>query len=414
MKITPKSSGKKRRFIRLGPGALVTAAFIGPGTITTCSMAGAKFGYALLWGLVFSVVATIVLQEMSARLGIITQSGLGEALRVQFNRGFSKIATTVLVISAIVIGNASFQTGNILGASIGMQILTGTDPSNLKIWITATGIIAFFVLYTGNYKLIEKFLLFLVILMSITFLTTAIIIFPGIKTVLKSMFIPDIPDGSLMALIGLIGTTVVPYNLFLHASAVSERWKNPSGLLESRLDLTVSVVLGGLISMSIMITSAVAYFGNGNSFGTISDLATQLHPLLGKHAGLFTGLGYFAAGISSAITAPLAAAYAAKGILGWKSDLHNWRFRLVWMFILVTGVTFSLLGFKPIEAIVFAQAANGILLPVIAVFLLIVMNNSQIMKDNKNKILSNLAGIVVVAVAVLLGIKSLLSVFHII
>jgi NRAMP (natural resistance-associated macrophage protein)-like metal ion transporter len=407
-------SDRKRRFFRLGPGALVTAAFIGPGTITTCSMAGAKFGYALLWGLVFSVVATIVLQEMSARLGIITQSGLGDALRVQFKRGFSKIATTVLVISAIVIGNASFQTGNILGASIGMQILTGNDPSNLKIWITITGAAAFIVLYTGNYKLIEKFLLFLVILMSITFLTTAIIIFPALKTVLKGMFIPAIPNGSLVTLIGLIGTTVVPYNLFLHASAVSERWKNPSGLSESRLDLFVSVVLGGLISMSIMITSAVAYFGDGNSFGNITDLATQLHPLLGKRAGLFTGLGYFAAGISSAITAPLAAAYAAKGILGWKRDLHDWRFRLVWMFILITGVSFSLLGFKPIEAIVFAQAANGILLPVIAVFLLIVMNNSQIMKDNKNKILSNLAGIVVVAVAVLLGIKSLLSVFHII
>jgi manganese transport protein len=409
-----KNKDKKKRFFRLGPGALVTAAFIGPGTITTCSLAGAKFGYALLWGMVFSVIATIVLQEMSARLGIVTQSGLGEALRLKFNRGISKMVTLILVISAIVIGNASFQTGNILGASIGMQILTGTEPSTLKIWIAVCGATAFFLLFTGNYKLIEKFMLTLVILMSITFLTTAVIIYPDIKAILKGMFIPAIPGGSLVALIGLIGTTVVPYNLFLHASAVSERWKNPSDIPESRLDISVSVILGGLISMAIIITSSVAYFGTGNNFNNISDLAVQLHPLLGKWAGFFTGIGYFAAGISSAITAPLAAAYAAKGILGWENNLKSWRFRLVWMFILFTGVIFSLLGFKPIEAIVFAQAANGILLPVIAVFLLIVMNSSKIMQNNRNKILSNIAGILVVLVTILLGIRSLLSVFHII
>jgi Mn2+/Fe2+ NRAMP family transporter len=166
--------------------------------------------------------------------------------------------------------------------------------------------------------------------------------------------------------------------------------------------------------MAIIITSSVAYFGTGNNFSNISDLAVQLHPLLGKWAGFFTGIGYFAAGISSAITAPLAAAYAAKGILGWENNLKSWRFRLVWMFILFTGVIFSLFGFKPIEAIVFAQAANGILLPVIAVFLLIVMNSSKIMQNNRNKMLSNIAGILVVLVTILLGMRSLLSVFHII
>ena len=113
----------KRSPFRPGPGALVTAAFIGPGTITTCSLAGAQFGYALLWGLTFSVVATIILQEMSARLGIITRHGLGEALRTHFSTPASRIITAILVVSAITIGNAAFQTGNILGASIGLQSL---------------------------------------------------------------------------------------------------------------------------------------------------------------------------------------------------------------------------------------------------------------------------------------------------
>jgi NRAMP (natural resistance-associated macrophage protein)-like metal ion transporter len=98
----------KRPRFRIGPGALVTAAFIGPGTITTCTLAGAKFGYALLWGMVFSVAATIILQEMAARLGIISKNGLGEALRAHFTKPAAKIITAILVISAITLGNAAF------------------------------------------------------------------------------------------------------------------------------------------------------------------------------------------------------------------------------------------------------------------------------------------------------------------
>ena len=405
---------EKRRFFKFGPGALVTAAFIGPGTITTCSLAGSNFGYSLLWGLVFSVIATIVLQEMSARLGIITQQGLGEALRKQFNTPVSKIITAVLVISAITIGNAAFETGNILGASIGLQSLTTTYDMPVRFWVAITGIVAFLLLLAGSYKLIERVLIALVIVMSLTFVTTAIIISPNLKEIISGMFVPSVPDGSILALVGLIGTTVVPYNLFLHASAVQERWKNKSDLPEARRDISVSVILGGLISMSIVVTSAVAFFGSGAALTNASDLGLQLVPLLGSKAKYFIGTGLFAAGISSSITAPLAAAYATNGILGWKMDLNSRRFRMIWMFILLIGVIFSMIGFRPLEAIVFAQAANGILLPVIAVYLLWVMNSTKVMGSNVNTRLSNIAGVLVVMVAMGLGLRSILHVFGII
>jgi len=408
--VTPK----KRKFFKFGPGALVTAAFIGPGTITTCSLAGANFGYALLWGMVFSTIATIVLQEMSARLGIISRQGLGEALRKKFSSPVSKVITAVLVISAITIGNAAFQTGNILGASLGLQSIFDTTNIPIAYWALITGLLSFILLFIGSYKLIERVLIALVILMSITFLTTAIIISPQISELLKGMFIPTIPTGSLLALVGLIGTTVVPYNLFLHSSAVQERWKNAADLPEARLDISVSVILGGLISMAIVVTSAVAFFGTGNTVNSASDLGVQLEPLLGNWAKSVIGLGLFAAGISSAITAPLAAAYATTGILGWKRDLKSLRFRLVWIFILLVGVFFSVIGLKPLEAIVFAQAANGILLPIIATYLLWVMNSKKVMGSNSNKLLSNILGIIVVLVAFGLGIRSLLQVIGII
>lgn len=405
---------RKPTLFRLGPGALVTAAFIGPGTVTTCSLAGAQFGYALLWGLTFSVVATIILQEMSARLGIITRYGLGEALRSQFSTPASRIITVTLVVSAITIGNAAFQTGNILGASIGLNSLFATDSLPLRFWVTMTATTAFLLLLAGSYKLIERVLVSLVILMSITFLTTAIITAPHMPEILKGMFLPSVPSGSILTLIGLIGTTVVPYNLFLHASAVQERWKDASGLGEARADISVSVILGGLISMAIVVTSAVAFFGTGNTITDASGFAVQLEPLLGRWARHVISIGLFAAGISSAITAPLAAAYATTGILGWKRDLKSWRFRMIWMFILLAGTLFSMLGFRPLEAILFAQAANGILLPVIAIYLLSVMNSRKIMGEYTNTRLSNVAGTIVVLVALGLGVRSILHVIGII
>jgi len=404
----------KRFFARvshLGPGALITAAFIGPGTITTCSVAGASFGFALLWGLVFSIVATLLLQEMAARLGIISGRGLGEALRIHFNKGIGKIIAILLVISAITIGNAAFETGNILGATLGLESLTNSHGPWRNYWVLLIGLLAFFVLFAGSYKLIEKAMLALVILMSFTFITTAIIAGPPLLSVLGGMFIPEIPEGGLITLVGLIGTTVVPYNLFLYASTVQQRFKGADALPAARIDMMIAIVLGGFISMAVVITAAMAFHGSGQIPTHAGELSRQLEPLVGTMAPVFIGLGLFAAGISSAITAPLAAAYATMGVLGWDNSLRSRRFRAVWMIILFLGMLFSLLGFKPVEAIVFAQAANGILLPVIAIYLLWVMNSKKVMGQHTNGYASNLLGGMVVLIALGLGIRSLLHVF---
>jgi Mn2+/Fe2+ NRAMP family transporter len=405
----------KEKLKDLGPGILVTAAFIGPGTITTCTLTGAGFGYALLWGLVFSVLATIVLQEMTARLGIIGQKGLGEALRQQFQNPVVKLLAIVLVLSAILIGNAAYETGNILGASLGMIEVTGISTIELgstpiQIWGPVIGIIAFILLIMGSYKSLERILIALVLLMSISFISTMIIIGPKLLPILKGMFIPSLPAESVYMLIGLIGTTVVPYNLFLHASVVREKWTKKEDLSTARTDLFYSVVLGGVISMSIVITSATAFFGTGTEIKGASDLASQLKPLLGDWAGIIMSIGLFAAGISSAITAPLAAAYATAGILGWKVDLKSFKFKAVWMVILLIGIVFSAIGFSPIKAIVFAQIANGILLPVIAIYLLIIMNSKKVLGDHTNKLIQNIIGAIVVCIMIGLGLKSILHV----
>jgi NRAMP (natural resistance-associated macrophage protein)-like metal ion transporter len=408
------------RIKSIGPAALVTAAFIGPGTVTTCSIAGAKFGYALLWGLLFSIIATIVLQEMSARLGIVTRKGLGEALREQAKNPITMFITGFLVLSAIVIGNAAYETGNILGGALGLETITGISKVSfgslfsVNIWGPIIGLFAFVIMMIGSYKALEKMLISLVILMSLAFISTTIVIAPNLGEILKGTFVPSLPNGSILTIVGLIGTTVVPYNLFLHASVVQERWKDKSGLKEARTDIFISIAIGGLISMSIVITSAAAFMGTGTEIKNAGDMAFQLQPLLGNWAKVFMAFGLFAAGVSSAVTAPLAAAYAAAGILGWKKDFKDKKFKAVWIFILLIGIVFSAIGFKPIQAIIFAQITNGILLPIIAVYLLWIMNSKKILGDYRNKLLSNIIGFIVVLVAIGLGLRSILNVLGVI
>ena len=389
---------------KFGPGVLVTAAFIGPGTVTTASIAGAQFGFALLWALAFSVLATIVLQEMAARLALVTRQGLSQALRSAYRDSWLGSASVILVIAAVGIGNAAYQTGNITGAALGLQSISGID---LGWWALLVGALAGVLLATGVYALIEKLLISLVLLMSLVFLLTLAMVRPSIGAMLDGLLLPTLPAGSLLTVMALIGTTVVPYNLFLHASAVQEKWppalSKLTALRESRLDTCVAIGLGGLITLAIMSTSAAAFFGGDQAFSA-ATMSQQLEPLLGPAARYFFAAGLFAAGLSSAVTAPLAAAYAVCGVLGWPRDLRGGRFRAVWVAVLVCGTVFSAIGIKPLAAILFAQAANGFLLPFCAVFLLLIMNRRDMLGAYTNKTLANTLGVAVVLVTVALGI----------
>ena len=384
---------------RVGPGFLVTAAFIGPGTIVTASRAGAGYGAALLWAVLFSVIATVVLQNMAARVGLAGRRGLAEAIRDSLQNPLARAAALGLIAVTILIGNAAFQTGNLLGASIGLDLLTGL-PQGLLVGII--GGLAGALLMTGTYKTIQNALVALVGLMSVVFLLVAILTAPDLGDLVSGLFVPRIPSGALLTVLALIGTTVVSYNLFLHASATLERWpnaeRNDDNLVESRRDTLFSVALGGLITASVVV-AASPLLGQGAEAANAATVAARLEPLLGRAAPLFFGIGLFAAGLTSAITAPLAAAYAAGGAMGWGSDLKSGRFRLLWAFVLLTGMFCGIfLGASPYQIILLAQAGNGIVLPLTLVLLLIVANRRAIMGKYRNSRLANVLGALVVLV----------------
>ena len=391
---------------KMGPGVLVAAAFIGPGTVAVCSIAGVQYGYVLLWALLLSMVATVILQEMAARLGIVTQKGLAHVIKEEIGVRWIKILVLGLILSAIVIGNAAYEGGNIGGASLGLEAIFGQEYISFYPWVI--GIFAFLLLFFGNYKVLEKVLISLVVVMSISFLLTAIITKPDISALLQGLFIPKIPDGSILTIIALVGTTVVPYNLFLHSALVIEKWKSKENLKEARRDTILSILLGGMVSMAIVVTATAI---PSNEITSIMDMTKGLEPLYGESAKYFMGIGLFAAGITSAITAPLAAAYVANSCFGWNTTMDSIRFKLVWMIILLVGVLFMSVGIKPLEIIKFAQITNGVLLPIIAIFLLWIVNRKTIMLEYQNTIFQNIMGVVIIILSVILGAKSTLTVF---
>ena len=395
-----------QRIKEVGPGAVVAAAFIGPGTVTSCFTSGASYGTTLLWAILFSTISVIIMQSMASRLGIVTGKGLGEALRTKYTSKVARILLAILVIAAIFIGNVAYETGNVSGAILGCQaISTGLDKQTWKIILAlVVGIVAFILLYSGSYKYIEKFLTALVVIMGLIFLVCAFASKPNWGNVFKGLFVPSAPDGSSwMTIAALMGTT------YLHASSSAKKWNNPEvDIKTSMVDSVLAIGLGGIISMAIIICASSLLGNPAADIATGKTMAMSLTPLLGSWATVIFGIGLFAAGFSSAITAPLSAAFASSGILGWGENMKKWRFKIIWIIVLVFGIVATCtLGKSPAEIILFAQAANAFLLPITGVLLLIACNDKNMMGKYKNGIVINILAIIVIGVFLFIAARNM-------
>jgi NRAMP (natural resistance-associated macrophage protein)-like metal ion transporter len=393
-----------------GPGALVAAAFIGPGTVTACTLAGANFGYALIWALVFATFATMVLQDMAARLGIAGGMGLGEALVAPGTPVALKWLSMVLVLAALALGNSAYEAGNLSGGALGAGAAFGLPAERQRWLVWALAALAGSFLLNGRYKVLEGLLITLVLLMSLAFAGSLFLVRPDLAAMISGLR-PNLPEGSLLTAIALIGTTIVPYNLFLHASSVREKW--PEGgvaaMKAASSDTRVSIGLGGLISILILSTAAASLFGSGLVIQGAADMAASLEPAYGPFARLLVGVGLLAAGLSSALTAPIATAFAVCEMTG--LSRKGWAFRGIALGVLAIGTLVASLGLKPVNLILIAQVANGILLPIVAVFLIVTMNRRSILGANVNGLWSNLLGGGVVLIATGFGLRLVLRAF---
>ena len=391
---------------RPGPGMIVSAAFIGPGTVTACTLAGANFGFALVWALVFATVTTIILQSFAIRIALVTRLGLAEAMMQSLRSPALKLAAALLLVAALVIGNAAYEAGNMSGAVIGLEAVFGKAITEFKtVLILAISLIAAAMLVFSKPVWIERVLIALVLVMSMAFLLTFLLTRPDFMAMLAGL-VPRIPDGGLMTAIALIGTTIVPYNLFLHAASVQQRWKSSVQLPEANADNAISIGLGGLVSIAIMATAASALMGGNAEIRSAVDMARQLEPLFGNLAVYTLGIGLFAAGLTSAITAPLATGYVVREIFAkWAGNSEKVPFAIGALLVIATGAIVASSGYSPIEIIFVAQIANGLLLPIIAFFLLRLANDSELLGEHANDMRANLLGILILAITTLLGIR---------
>jgi len=385
-----------RRLAAVVLQSAIAAAFIGPGTVTSCASAGAAFGPALLWALTFSTLACLVLQEAAARLTVTSGLTLGQALRRRFSSGVAGVAVTLVVLGAVILGCAAYQAGNVLGAVAGARLLVEVPAPSLALLVGAA---AAAVLWLGRMRGAVRVLSALVAVMGVAFLVTAVLLRPPLAELVRGALVPALPAGAGFLALALVGTTVVPYNLFL-GSGLAEGQR----LAEVRFGLAISVGLGGVISMAILVVGT-AVTGDF-SYPALADV---LGGRLGGWAPMLFAGGLFAAGFTSAITAPLAAALTARSLFGagggWQED-GRW-FRAVWLAVLSVGVGFGAAGLPPIPAIIAAQAFNGVLLPLVAVFLLLVINDPQVVGEGgRNGPLANAAMVAATAVAVLLGVAA--------
>ena len=392
--------------LRIGPGAMVAAAFIGPGTVTTASVAGASSGIALLWAVAFSVFATLTLQELSLRTALATQKDLANLVRDLGQGAWWGSLLVLLVILAIGGGNAAYQSGNLSGAGIGLSAALPIDFA--QVVVVAAALAGLLILF-DRYRWLERLLVLLVALMAVLFSGLALLLLPLLLAQSPERLVPAFSSDYLTTALALIGTTVVPYNLFLHATAVRRRWSGESvetALRGARQESMLAILIGGGITCAIMMVAS-ALLSPGAEVEVLPALMAAIDRHFPGGGTLAVGFGLFAAGLSSAIAAPVAAGWAVCGALGWSTDPGSRGFKAVALSVLLAGTLFAVVTSRPTVLIVTAQVTNALLLPVIALVLVVLANSRLMPQPFRNGRTGNLLALAVLAIVLLLALTKL-------
>ncbi len=383
----------KQRLLSILFWSVIAAAFIGPGTLVTASSAGSLYGFSLAWTLVFATIACIVFQEMAARLTLVTNNDLASTIS-----SFQPKWLISIIPLSVVLGCAAYEAGNIQGAVAGMNLLLPFSSGTNFILV---GIIAAALLAFSAFRRLVNILGGLVAVMGVAFLIIAIRIGPDIGSLFGNIVIPEIPSGAGWLVLGLIGTTVVPYNLFL-GSGISR----DSSIGMMRFGLIISIVLGGIISLAILVTGTLMQGATG-----LADLITVTGEVLGSGSGKLVALGLFAAGFTSSITAPFAAGLIVKGFLFPNTNDNGRIVRITSISVLLIGVLSGILEYRPEVIILAAQSANGLVLPLATGLLWVLTNQYSLMGQQRTTTGMNVMAFLLLNVLLILGMRNLFSGF---
>lgn len=400
----PKMS-LKEKLGDMGPAAIVTSAFIGPGTITTTTLAGVNYKYDLLWAILFSGLALVILMEMSSRIGIISNHDITEAAIASFpnNKMAEKIIKGLIIITLFATA-FGFSAGNLIGGTLGFSDAVGLSQGISAIIL---GAVSFYAVAVGTAKTLETLMSVFVGLMGIVFVLTMLLVRPNFGEVLAGFVPTSIPDGSGVTIIALIGTTLIGINLLMQAVTTAEKWQGAEHLESSRFDTYINVGIGTIITFAIVISSGTVLHGTGTVVDTPIVFSEMLEPVLGDFARIIGDIGIAAAGVSSSIATPLILKVVLARVMGW--EVNDIKARAAGGGAVLFGTVFAALGTRPTTIIVFASAFSGLFLPIVAILIMIAANNEKLLGEHKNTLTQNILGGIATAVTLGLGINSLLS-----
>lgn len=391
MKLLKEITNKKHKHIfggldvlkYIGPGFLVTAGFIDPGNWASNMAAGSYFGYSLLWVVTLSTLMLIILQHNVAHLGIVSGLCLSEAINRYFNKFFARF-----IIFISVIGSISTSLAEILGSAIALNILFKVP---IKIGSVLIAFIVIYLIFSNKYQRIEKIIIAFVSLIGLSFIYELFLVDVKWTSVLRSSFIPSIPDNSSVIILSILGAVIMPHNLFLHSEVIQSRQWNleEKSIIERQLkyeffDTLLSMVIGWAINSSMIILAASVFWNKGFYVDKLEDAAEMLVPLLGKLAGIVFSIALLLSGLSSAITSGIAGASIFAGMynepMNFK-DIHS----KIGTFISIIGAVCVIMFIRdPFKILIYSQAILGMVLPFVIFSQIILTSSKRVMNEYVN------------------------------
>ena len=398
-----------RFLVVMGPGIITANVDNDAGGITTYSLAGARYGYALVWTLVPITVALVVVQEMCARLGAVTGKGLADLIRENFGVRITFYAMVLLLLADL--GNT---VAEFAGVAASLEIFGLSRYATVPL---AAAFVWWLVVY-GNYKSVEKVFL-IACLFYVAYVASGMLAQPAWSTVLHETIMPRATADTayVTMLVGLVGTTIAPWMQFYQQSAIVEKGVGIDDYPYSRLDVVSGCVFTDVVAFFIIVACAATLHVRGISIETAAEAAEALRPLAGAYCGALFAFGLFNASLFSASVLPLATAYSVCEALGWEAGVNK-RMReapqfyaLYTVLIMLGGAIVLVPGIPLIPVMYLSQVANGVLLPIVLAFILLLINRSDLMGEHTNGSVMNAVAWATVIVTSCLSLYLAVAVF---
>ncbi len=368
----------------LGPGFITANVDNDPGGILTYSQAGAKYGYALLWTLIPTTIALIVVQEMAARMAVATGKGLSDLIREEFGLRITFFTMTVLAMADL---------GNIFAEFAGIASGMGIFGVSKYIAVPIGAALVWYVIVKGSYKPVERILI-LFSLVYLAYPVSAYFAKPDWHTALVKTLVPEFRSDSayITMIVGLIGTTITPWMQFYLQASMVEKGVSKRDYRLARWDVVLGCIVTDVVAFFIVVACAATLFKSGHGeINDAADAALALKPFAGEFASLLFGIGLVNASLLSAAILPLATAYNVCEGLGFESGVDK-RFReakvfySLYTFLIVLGAGAVLIPNLPLfKVILLSQVANGVLIPFVLIFMLTLINRESLMGKLRNR-----------------------------